>query len=210
MAKKGRLGAARESRQAMEEKKLVNSFLVASPRMLDPRFSRTVIFIALHDKEHGAIGVVVNRPSNVRLGELFKQLKMPSDARVSGDFLGWGGPVQPSNGFIVHTPDREALISIFKGESITVTVSPDILEMMSRNDGPRGSYVVLGCSGWDSGQLEREIEEGSWLIAPADPRVVFETPVEERYEAALALVGLTQDNLNQMNQAFSSGEAGHA
>jgi putative transcriptional regulator len=181
---------------------LQNHFLIAMPAMNDPNFSETVTYLCKHDQE-GALGVIVNRPSDMRLYEVFRQLAFEVLDESRGDQIVLnGGPVHRERGFVIHTGEREYKSTLSSASGLKVTVSQDILEAMARGDGPESAVVALGCAGWEPGQLEAEIAANAWLSAPADPSVIFNTPIEQRWNAAAGLLGV---DISQM-----SLYAGHA
>jgi putative transcriptional regulator len=181
---------------------LQGQFLIAMPGMLDPNFNETVAFIFKHD-ENGAIGIVVNRPSDMTLGEVCEQLEFETNLGADSDQpVMSGGPVQPEAGFVLHQSDRSFDSTIDPGAPIKVTVSRDVLEAIARGDGPKPSLVALGYAGWAAGQLEAEIAANTWLHVPADPVILFATPFENRWRAAAALIGVDISQLTSY--------AGHA
>jgi putative transcriptional regulator len=181
---------------------LTNQLLIAMPTLRDPNFARGVAFLCQHG-EDGAMGLMVNRLSEYRLGDVLAQMNMHSDLVdvVDAPVL-IGGPVQPERGFVLHSPGGDWESSFHISEHIAVTTSRDILIAIAAGKGPRHAVVTLGYSGWSPGQLEQELYENHWLTAPANERVLFETPLEERWEAAAGLVGV---NLFQL-----ASYAGHA
>ena len=169
---------------------LANQFLIALPALADSPFARTVTLICQHDAE-GAMGVVVNRPAEYTLGEVFEQMGIVSedDALRAQPVLA-GGPVHPERGFVLHDGDGEWDSSLEIAEGLSVTTSRDILEAMARGEGPRHVAVALGCAGWGAGQLEHELVDNSWLTAPADGEILFALPLQQRWQAAAARIGV--------------------
>lgn len=175
---------------------LTNHFLIAMPGLSDTLFGRSVVFMCEHS-ERGALGLVINKPSDIFLPRLFEKIDLPmgrDDLQQTPVFQ--GGPVQTERGFVLH----EALPA-GEGESVyastlsipgglEMTTSKDVLEAMSSGAGPRKVLVTLGYASWAQGQLESEITENSWLTVAADPALIFDAPVNERYERAMALLGL--------------------
>lgn len=195
--------------------KLTGKFLVAAPNMKDPAFEHTVVFIAGHGAEQGAIGMVINRLAGVTLQEVYSQLGInnPVKSDKNEAKIGWGGPVQTTHGYILHSPDEGQKwdVTIYTGKDIAVTMSPDIVFACARGQGPHELHIVLGCAAWVAGQLEEELSQQAWLVAPADPKVIFSLPIEERYDAALALVGIEESDKVQAPAAFVNfTQAGHA
>lgn len=181
---------------------LTNQLLIAMPSLRDPNFARGVTFLCQHG-EDGAMGLMINRLSEYRLGDVLAQMNMHSEIPdvVDAPVL-IGGPVQPERGFVLHTPSGEWESSFRISERVSVTTSRDILVAIAAGNGPRHAVVALGYSGWSPGQLEQELVENHWLTAPASEQVLFETPLDQRWEAAAHLVGV---NLFQM-----ASYAGHA
>lgn len=181
---------------------LTNHFLIAMPGLADPNFFHTVTYICEHDAD-GAMGLVINRPLDMRLDDVFEHMQLDaSDPYIADLPVYQGGPVQPERGFILHQPlgDWEATMKVTKDTG--VTASQDILAAMAEGKGPSRALIALGYAGWGAGQLEHEIAENAWLSGPADPRVIFDMPVEKRWEAAAALIGVDVNLI--------SGDAGHA
>jgi putative transcriptional regulator len=169
---------------------LQDHFLIAMPAMDDPNFSATVTYICKHDAD-GALGVVINRPSDTSLGEVLKQLELEplNSAQASRPVLR-GGPVERERGFVLHRSSRTYEATLDPGGNIKVTLSSDVLKAAARGDGPEPMIVALGYAGWGSGQLEAELLANAWLTVQADPALVFETPFEQRWSAAVGLLGV--------------------
>ena len=181
---------------------LTNHFLIAMPGLQDPNFSRTVTYVCEHT-DQGAMGIVINRPLDVRLGELLDQLEIvalrPSVEQI---LVYQGGPVQTDRGFVLHTsgPTFDSTLSITS--DISVTTSRDVLEAIASGEGPDQTLVALGYAGWGSGQLEQEMSANAWLSGPASQEIIFRMDPSARWLAAAQLLGV---DLNLL-----SGEAGHA
>ncbi|HEY1102971.1 MAG TPA: YqgE/AlgH family protein [Burkholderiaceae bacterium] len=190
---------------------LTHHFLIAMPGLEDAAFARSVVYVCEHS-ERGALGLVINKPSDIKLKRLFDQVELPlrRDDLVE-DPVYQGGPVQTERGFVLHEAMSSA--GAKAGEAayastmvipggLEMTTSKDVLEALSTGAGPRRVLVSMGYSAWDEGQLESELADNSWLTVGADAAVIFDTPVAQRYDKALALLGL---------QAWTlSPEAGHA
>ena len=176
---------------------LVNQFLIAMPDMRDPNFSQTVTLICEHN-EQGALGFVINHPTQMSVGDLLDQQKIPFDDTT--DLPDWplyfGGPVEPERGFIVHTPEKTWSTTMKVGSSFGITASLDIIEDSVSGEGPDKSLYILGYAGWGAGQLENEISENAWLTTPADPAIVFDLPAEERWRSAASRLGIDLDLMN--------------
>jgi putative transcriptional regulator len=181
---------------------LTNQFLVAMPAMADANFAQTVTFIWEHNHE-GALGIIINRPLDMQLAEIFEQLKMPIAPGVNGvQPVLQGGPVQTDRGFVVHHVGGDWEHTKQISPRLQVTTSPDILDAMARGTGPKTALVALGYAGWGAGQLEAELAQNAWLTVPCDERILFDTPFEERWQAAGRLLGV--------DVATISPQAGHA
>jgi putative transcriptional regulator len=170
---------------------LTNQLLIAMPSLADPNFSQTVTLVCEHS-DQGALGVILNRPLDMRLGEIFDQLSLPNrNPELAGQMVLRGGPVQPDRGFVLHRPTgREWDSTLEVSDGLHVTTSRDILESMARGEGPAEAAMALGYAGWDAGQLEDELLQNSWLTAPCDDSIVFDVPFEQRWHAAARLLGV--------------------
>ena len=181
---------------------LTNHFLIAMPGLQDPNFSRTVTYICEHS-EQGTMGIVVNRPLQLLLGEMLAQLDIEATRPETMDIPVYlGGPVQTDRGFVLHSGERawDSTLRITPG--VSVTTSKDVLEAIAQGRGPEHSLVALGYAGWSGGQLEDEISANAWLSGPANDDILFRLPSEQRWQAAARLLGI---DLNLL-----SAEAGHA
>jgi putative transcriptional regulator len=188
-------------RRQMQTINLTNHFLIAMPAMSDPNFSRTLTFVCEHN-ERGALGIVVNRPIDVTLSTLFRQVEIPlADSPLATQPVFYGGPVQLEHGFVLHRPVGQWKSTLPVGD-VGLTTSRDILEAMARGGGPSEQLVALGYAGWAAGQLEDEIRQNGWLTVEADLDVIFNVPPEARYDSAMQALGISAANLSE--------EAGHA
>jgi len=181
---------------------LTNHFLIAMPGLQDPNFHRTVTYLCEHS-EDGAMGIVVNRPMDLNLGDILEQMQIPIQKGASVDqpvFI--GGPVATDRGFVLHSSNRlwDSTLQITPG--ISVTTSRDILEAIASGSGPQESLIALGYAGWASGQLEQELSSNAWLSGPADMEIIFRVPSAQRWKAAAMLLGVDLDQI--------STEIGHA
>jgi putative transcriptional regulator len=185
----------------MQTINLTSHFLIAMPAMSDPNFSRTLTFVCEHN-ERGALGIVVNRPIEVTLSALFRQVEIElEEPKLADQPIFFGGPVQFDHGFVLHRPVGSWKSTLSVGE-IGLTTSRDILEAMAHGQGPNEQLVALGYAGWAPGQLEDEISRNGWLTVAADTNLIFRIPPEGRYDAAMQSLGVTAANLSE--------EAGHA
>ena len=181
---------------------LTGQFLIAMPNLAEPPFSRGVALLCQHD-EQGAVGLLVNQLSEYRLGDVLAQMKLECvDSELADAPVLIGGPVQQERGFVLHREPGPWESSYRINNEWSVTTSRDILVAMAAGEGPRQAIMALGYAGWDAGQLEQELMANAWLTTEASERVVFDTPLEERWSAAAGLVGFDPRQL--------SGYAGHA
>ena len=196
---------------------LKHHFLIAMPGLEDETFARSVIYMCEHSAR-GAMGLIINKPSDISMRLLFDKVDLPlrREDLVQNPVL-QGGPVQTERGFVLHDPiwlasaenseaskapvdaeeadQAEPASSIYASTlsvpgGLAMTTSKDVLEALSNGSGPKRVLVTLGYASWGEGQLESEIGENSWLTVEANPDIIFETPIEQRYEKALALLGL--------------------
>ena len=183
------------SDQAIAGDSLARQLLIALPALADSPFARSVTLICQHDTE-GAMGVVVNRASEYTLGDVFEQMGIASkDERLCAQPVLAGGPVHPERGFVLHDGAQEWDSTLAVAEHLYVTTSRDVLEAIARGEGPQHVAVALGCAGWGAGQLESELIDNSWLTAPADPELLFALPLDVRWQAAAARIGVDMSRL---------------
>lgn len=189
---------------------LDGQMLIAMPGMPDPRFARTVIYLCAHSDE-GAMGIVVNKVSRsisfpdllVQLNIIEKDEAIRLPAQVQHVPVLTGGPVETTRGFVLHSMDMtidESTLPI--SENIGLTVTLDMLRAIARGEGPGEAVLALGYASWGAGQLEREIQENTWLHGPVIPTLVFGSEHDAKYDLALRQLGI--------DPAFLSQEAGHA
>jgi putative transcriptional regulator len=177
-------------------------FLVAMPGMTDPRFARSLIYLCEHS-DQGAMGIVVNKPTDMTLGTLFERVELANpDNELAGQPVLFGGPVQLDRAFVLHKPAKPWQATMKIANNIALTSSKDILEAVGSETAPRSMLVALGYAGWVPGQLDNEILQNAWLSVPADDEILFDLPYEERLPAALAKLGIGFDRLSDV--------AGHA
>ena len=183
---------------------LTNQFLIAMPSMADPTFSGTVVYLCDHS-ERGALGLVINRPTDIDLESLFNRIDLKLEIEPLLHLpVYFGGPVQTERGFVLHEPIEGTTYtsSMSVPGGLEMTTSKDVLEAVASGNGPSRFLLTLGHAGWGAGQLEEELSKNGWLSVAADPSVIFDVPAEERLSAALSLLGISPSML--------SGEAGHA
>jgi putative transcriptional regulator len=187
---------------------LANQFLIAMPGMVDPNFTGSVIYLFEHT-ERGAMGLVVNRPTEVDLATLFEKIELKLEiAPLLTQPVYFGGPVQIERGFVLHEPSTEVLYSssLAVPDGLTMTTSKDVLEAVAGGSGPRKFLMTLGYAGWSAGQLEEEITLNGWINVPVSREqmidIIFDTPSSQRYERTMSHLGFDPSHL--------SGETGHA
>jgi len=185
---------------------LTNQFLIAMPGMAGDTFAGTVIYMCEHT-DKGALGLVINKPIDIKLKNLFEKVELTLDRDDLAEApVYFGGPVQTERGFVLHERLSEngghynSSLQIPGG--LEMTTSKDVLEALSNGAGPKKVLVTLGYSGWGAGQLEEEMGRNSWINVSAAPEIIFDKPVEQRYDKALSLLGIDARMLSQ--------EAGHA
>lgn len=173
---------------------LQNCLLVAMPSMDDPQFIQAVVYIYEHN-EHGAMGITINKPMNLTLDDLLEQLNLPTiqDGHVENNPILLGGPVAQKHGFVIHLDLKT---------NIKLTTSKEVLKAIGEGKGPEQAIVSLGYAGWEAGELEQEIIDNYWILAPADPKILFNIPFKDRWKAAASLVGV--------DFTFLAREMGHA
>ena len=191
---------------AAPELDLSNHFLIAMPSMADPVFGGTVIYLCEHNAQ-GALGLIINKPTDMTMQVLFERVDLtleinPLQPTLPDNPVMFGGPVQLERGFVLHSPQGVFSSMMQVTDQIALTTSKDILEAVAGGSGPARLLVTLGCAGWSAGQLEEEIIRNGWLTVSADPSIIFELPVEQRFTAAIRLLGIDPNML--------AAEAGHA
>ena len=202
------LGSVSDSSISFSADHLANQFLIAMPGMVDPNFAGVVIYLFEHT-ERGAMGLVVNRPTEVDLATLFDKIEVKLEiAPLLEQPVYFGGPVQVERGFVLHEPEPHTAYSsslVIPG-GLTMTTSKDVLEAVASGTGPKKFLMTLGYAGWGAGQLEEEITLNGWMNVPLSRQqmadIIFDTPSSQRYERAMSRLGFDLSHL--------SGEAGHA
>ena len=181
---------------------LTGQLLIAMPQMNDPRFERAVIYICAHTAD-GAMGLVVNREIEaLTFPDLLKQLNI--DAEVVNDKIQvlFGGPVETGRGFVLHSSDYVQNTTMLVDKRVGLTATMEVLKDIASGNGPRLNILALGYAGWGPGQLDAEIHANGWLSVPADDGLLFDHDLDNKWERALAKIGIDFSML--------SGEAGHA
>ncbi len=183
---------------------LVGKLLIAMPTLADPNFWRTVVLVGVHSSDEGAFGLVINRPLEVDLKEILDELGESVPGESFPQVLA-GGPVEPSHGFVLYedgsAEPEDSALHVEGG--VTVSGSTETLARLARGAEAR-YYLLLGYSGWYPGQLEREIEENSWLVAPLDTSIIFDVAPEDRWTAALRSIGVDPGTLVDLGSSTPS------
>lgn len=175
---------------------LTNQFIIAMPALDDPNFYHSVTYICEHS-EHGALGLMINRVTDISLGEVLSQMDLEWPQQDLADrMVLLGGPIDPERGFILHSPVGDWDSSIRITDELALTTSLDILEAISSGYEPDRLLIALGYAGWGAGQLEQEMADNAWLSAPADMKILFDLPLEDRWEAAVRSVGVDLTHLS--------------
>jgi putative transcriptional regulator len=184
---------------------LANHFLIAMPSMEDPVFGGTVVYVCEHN-ENGVLGVVINKPTDMTMQVLFERIDLQLSNGLPEPMVDepimFGGPVQDDRGFVLHTPGARYSSSLTVTDEIAFTTSIDVLEAVAKGAGPQRMLVSIGYSGWSPGQLEAEIGRNGWLTVGASADILFDLPIEQRYVAAMKLLGV--------DPLMLTSEAGHA
>jgi len=172
------------------------ALLVASPQMVDPFFSRTVILLWTHTEE-GTMGVVINRPLGLLVDAVLDQLDIERPTPVLEPVL-WGGPVMPETGFLVcrgDVDDDERVLAFHVERDIWVSSSRSLLEKVARGDIAAPFYLCLGYAGWGPRQLDGEIERGSWIVLDFDEQILFQSPLQDRWDECIRSLGIGADQI---------------
>ena len=185
-----------------QESPLTGMLLVAMPSMPDPRFAKSVIYLCVHSAD-GAMGLVVNQlVENVTLPTVIDQLGIETKGLGTDDPVHFGGPVETSRGFVLHSPDYVLDSTLVIDDAFALTATVDVLKAIASGAGPRRRVFALGYAGWGAGQLDQEIQDNGWLLVPADQDLVFSGDNEAKWQRALAKIGV--------NPSLLSTAAGHA
>jgi putative transcriptional regulator len=180
------MSAPRGSADELPSGSLAGQLLVAGPEMGDPRFAETVIYVVAHS-DKGAFGVIVNQPvKSVSFAELFRLLHLDSGAGTGSLSVHYGGPVEPSLGFVLHSRDVTLGDADVVAGDLAATTEPEMLRRIASGKGPSRYLFALGYAGWAPGQLETELGRSDWFVIPADPSLIFTDHPEETWKRALA------------------------
>ncbi|QMT30643.1 YqgE/AlgH family protein [Alysiella filiformis] len=173
---------------------LTHHFLIATPNLADSLFSGSVVYVCEHN-ENGAMGIIINKPSPIGMEVVFASSGNRIPERFIDHFVMMGGPVQVDRGFVVHTPIGNWQSTLSITDDTAISTSRDVIESLAKDERINKAILSIGYSSWTKGQLEREIAENAWLVAPADSHILFDTPIEEKHGAALSKLGINAVNL---------------
>jgi len=186
----------------MSDNRLTDHFIIAMPGLMDENFNQAVTYICEHD-DNGTFGIIINRESDITLDDVMQQMKIPYQPNKSkNEAVFTGGPVQINRGFILHRPTGNWDSSLIVNDTVALTTSRDILEAIADHKGPDDTIIALGYAGWGPGQLEQEMAANTWLSCQAEQQIIFNTPIEDRWQAAADLIGV--------DIQLMSNDAGHA
>ena len=181
---------------------LSGQLLVAMPHMEDPRFARTVVYICAHSDD-GAMGLVVNRLiDNMQFDTLLDHIGLEGGAPQQNFPIHFGGPVESSRGFVLHSADFIQESTLLIDDDIALTATTEMLRAIADGEGPERCVLALGYAGWGAGQLDEEIQDNGWLLVPADNELLFGGDNDGKWEGAIAKLGI--------DLSLLSSEAGHA
>ncbi len=176
---------------------LTDHFLIAMPGMMDPVFSKCLLYICEHH-DQGALGLVVNKPIAMNLASMLGEIGIKSSNESFEKIpVYFGGPVEMERGFVLHKPMGQWQSTIPVTESLGLTTSKDILQSLGAGSGPGQILVALGYAGWAPGQIEHELSQNAWLSLRASGEILFEIPPEERLPAALKMLGVSWASLSE-------------
>ena len=178
------------------KKFLSGKFLIASPSMADPRFFKSVIYMIIH-KNEGAMGIVINQPIiETKINNIINNEELKDNSNIDNIPITYGGPVDTKKGFILHTSEFKDETTIKVNSEIFLTSNINILKSIVKGDGPKKSLFALGYAGWMPGQLEEELSNDGWLIAPGDSKLIFECKAEKKWVEAIKSIGINPNFLN--------------
>lgn len=173
---------------------LKNHFLIAMPGLAGDYFANTLTYICEHN-EDGAMGLVVNRPSDISILELLAQLNLQANKRWLNTPVLLGGPVSRERGFVLHSPYANTKHSGQITEEVFLSSALEILGDIANGSGPDHVLIALGYAGWQAGQLENEITRNAWLTTEADADILFAADFDSRLDLAAGLLGIDMRSL---------------
>lgn len=175
---------------------LTGQLLLAMPHMQDPRYEKAVIYICGHDT-NGAMGLVINKYlGDLTLKGLLEYLNLSQDVIKRDLPIYFGGPIDTGRGFVLHSDDFTHPGTVSLGNHIALTATVDVLQSIAEGDGPKSCLLAMGYVGWGPGQLDSELHSNRWLQVEADSEILFEVPIEKRWEKAISKLGVTPESLS--------------
>ena len=175
---------------------LTGQIIVSMPSLQDERFYKTVIYMCAHSSE-GSMGIIINKKIDYDFfSNLLEQLGIDKPINNKKLFLRYGGPVETGRGFVLHSDDivRKETLNIHKGVALTST--SQFFEDLAKGKGPKNSILALGYAGWQSGQLENEIMQNSWMSLPVETNFLFDDALSKKWDEAYKLLGINPINLS--------------
>jgi putative transcriptional regulator len=181
---------------------LTGQLIIAMPKMSDPRFSKTVIYMCAHNSE-GAMGLIINKlVDELTFPDLLKQLEIKPALPKSPLNVFLGGPVEQARGFVLHSTEYLQDATLRVSDTVGLTATIDVLRDIAEGNGPKDKILMLGYTGWAPGQLDLEIMENGWLHVEADDALVFGDQSTNKWEMAIKKIGI--------NPQMLSDKSGHA
>lgn len=176
---------------------LEHNFLIAMPSLADSWFEKTVIYM-VEDNEYGSMGLVINLPHKLTIQQLLEHFKLEfeTDNPLLDEIVLMGGPVDMEHGFILHQEIGDWQKSLPLQDNLAMTVSEDLLQAIADNQGPKKLIACLGFAGWEKGQLQQEIQNNSWLTIPYNAALLFDVPIDSKWEVALGTLGISPEHLS--------------
>jgi len=189
----------------MDGMKLAGQLLIAMPKLADPNFDHTVVFLGSHSPSGGAFGLVVNRPARIEFGDILTQLGLPKNPNIPTPEILFGGPVKPDHGFLLmDNPDPVIGEDDLSAGGFFISGRTDLLQFLLEENKTFPFHLCLGYAGWAAGQLEFELAENAWLVAPTSREILFEIPPSQRWEAALEAIGVSPGALVELGSSKPS------
>ncbi len=179
-----------------KKKFLSGKFIIASPAMTDPRFYKAVIYMVSH-KNEGAMGIIINQPIiETKINTIIENEDLKNNVNMDNIPITFGGPVDTKKGFILHTSEFKDKTTLKVDKNIFLTSNINILKSIVKGEGPKKSLFALGYAGWYAGQLEKELSNNGWLIAPGNSNLIFECDIKNKWNEAMKSIGINPNFLN--------------
>ena len=169
---------------------LTGQILIASPFMEDARFIHSVIYLCGHD-ENGAMGFILNKPiSSVKFHDLLDQLHIPHTKEYEAFPVLYGGPMEAGRGFVLHSTEYHHPATVKINHDFSITATLEILKEIASTHGPKNSLLALGYTGWNKGQLEKELQENQWFVVKGSKQLVYDTAIDGMWNKAYESLGV--------------------